>query len=100
MMEYRLSRGDLIRQIHRAIREQDHDLPIDSEKIEAVVEDTESGYIFRAGDFAEKCGIEDDNFVNKIQRELGVEFEKNLHDKFYFRMTRQGENLIFTLVES
>lgn len=100
MMEYILSREDLVRQIHRAIREQDHDLSIDPEKIEAATRDTETGYIFRGGDFVDKCGIDDKNFVNKIQRELGVEFEKNLHDKFYFRMTRQGDDLIFTLAES
>jgi len=57
-------------------------------------------FVFPAKEFAESVNLVNSDFVDKLYLELGIEFEKNLHDKFLFEMTKDDNNIIFTSIES
>jgi len=51
-------------------------------------------------DFARINDMETADVIQKLYIELGIEFEKNLHDKFYFVMTKDNESLHFKTVQN
>ena len=100
---FKLTREDLARQIHQGVREVYPDLAFEGNivhKMLIVEEPVGSGFIFPAGDFAEACGLVRREFVGKLRMELGIEFEKNLHDKFLFDMKIEGESISFHPIKS
>lgn len=85
-IDYKLTKDELMAQIHRTLRELYRDRLMSPEEIlDNLVEDN-YGISFMAYNFAEINVIEPDEMIRKLYIELGIEFEKNLHDKFYFVM--------------
>jgi hypothetical protein len=50
-------------------------------------------FIFSAERFAEKAGLEPLEFGGKLFRSLGVELEKNWHDKTIFEMSMNSGSI-------
>jgi hypothetical protein len=95
---FKLTREDLARQIHQGIREAYPELSFEGNVIHKMIIEEEpsgSGFIFPAGDFGEFCGLKRGEFVAGLKMELGIEFEKNLHDKFLFSMVMEGDMIYF-----
>jgi hypothetical protein len=100
---FKLTREDLARQIHQGIREVYPDLIFEGNIVHEMLiveEPAGSGFIFPAGDFAAACDLGRGDFVGKLRMELGIEFEKNLHDKFLFDMKMDGELIYFRPIKS
>jgi hypothetical protein len=101
MTEFRLTRDELARQLHQTLTDLYPERNFDASIIHQMIVDMKSDgsyYIFPAAHFAEFSGMESSGFVDSLQEELGIEYEKNLHDKFLFDMTREEGNLIFKAV--
>jgi len=100
MIDFKLSREELAGEICRAINESCPDFSLSNELIfEAINELTESEqFIFPAKEFAISNNLNGEQFLNKLFLTLGIEFEKNLHDKFLFEMSRDNDNIIFKTI--
>ncbi len=95
---FRLEKEEIARQIHYVIREIYPERQFDADLIyEMLVEGKAATQkiIFLAERFAEVNGLDKIEFSDSLYRELGVEFEKNLHDKFFFTMSREEGNIVF-----
>ena len=99
---FRLDREEIARQIHLVIREIYPDQEVDGNLIHKMIQEagTEGDkMIFPAGEFGEVTGMAGTDFARQVYLELGVEYEKNLHDKFYFTIRREEGNIIFETVK-
>ncbi len=97
-MKYRLTKEELARQIHQALRERYQGMDSIAVLREFLIED-EAGITFNVKEFAIKNDLEGGEILSSLYIELGIEFEKNLHDKFYFMMTKDDESLYFKMIE-
>ena len=102
MMEYKLIKEEITRQLHQTIQDLYPESNYDPNLIHKMLFESTPGevFMFPARDFAEFSSIDTTDFVNKLHTELSVEFEKNLHDKFLFEMTRNDDTIFFKLVKS
>jgi len=90
----------LARQIHYILREMYPEHQITPESIFDLIEEIdENTLIFAADRIADRNDLPRDEFAQKIYRELGVEYEKNWHDKSLFRMSLNGENIVFSNIQ-
>ncbi|MEP0827055.1 MAG: hypothetical protein HRF51_00900 [bacterium] len=99
---FRLEKEEIARQIHYVLREIYPERQFDANRIyDMVVEEASPNrkLVFPADKFAEVSGMDGTEFTASLFRELGVEFEKNLHDKFFFTMRREQGKLIFQTME-
>lgn len=97
-MEYKLSKEELARQIHQALREAYPDVAVISEDIKDNLHETKDGITFLCNNFAAAINFNPVELIQKLYIELGIEFEKNLHDKYYFMMTKDDESLHFKML--
>ena len=102
MKVFELTREELTRQLYQTIQELYPDRLHDPNRIDNLLSEPDQArmFVFRAKEFAESAGFAAEDFMQKLYLELGIEFEKNLHDKFLFEMTRNDNNIIFTPIES
>ncbi|SYZ73251.1 hypothetical protein TRIP_C21369 [Candidatus Zixiibacteriota bacterium] len=99
---FKLSRDDIARQIHYAIRELHPDHQLDGNIVhKMIIESGDKGtaLIFPAGNFAEINGFEPKKFVRDLYRTLNLEMEKNLHDKFLFEILVDDNFIHFKLMD-
>jgi len=96
-----LIKEELTRQLHQTIQELYPEGNYDPNLIDKILFESEPGklFTFPAKEFAESGNLHADDFINKLYLELGIEFEKNLHDKFLFKMTRDENTIYFTAVK-
>ena len=97
--KYRLTKDELAMQIHQTLREIYPGQLILTEDILKALIENDSGIIFNAAELAAVNNIDPDEFIQKIYIELGIEFEKNLHDKTYFMMTKDNDSLYFKILD-
>lgn len=100
MINYKLTVKELTVQVHHVLRDLYPDTALDPSAISGFITEDDNRLIFEAGKVALRFGLDKTETVKKIYRELGVEFEKNLHDKYYFKMTAEDDNLIFEMLEN
>ncbi len=101
MKEFKLIKEELTRQLHQTIQELYPESQYDPNLINKLLLESEPGrqFIFPANEFAESGNLDAVNFINSLFLELGIEFEKNLHDKFLFEMTRDDNTIFFTAIK-
>jgi hypothetical protein len=100
---FQLSRDDLARQLHQVAREAYPDNCLDGKLIHAILIEQSpagSGFAFPAREYALQNNISPEEFLPKLYHELSIEFEKNLHDKFFFEMHRDNDCIYFSLIET
>jgi len=98
--EYKLTKEELVVQIHHTLRELFPDRLFSPDEIMNNLIIDSSGITFMVPDFARINDMETADVIQKLYIELGIEFEKNLHDKFYFVMTKDNESLHFKTVQN
>ncbi len=96
--KYILTKEELVVQIHHTLRELFPDRIFSPNEIKNSLVADDSGITFMVPDFARINDMETADIIQKLYIELGIEFEKNLHDKFYFVMTKDNESLHFKTV--
>lgn len=99
---FRLEKEEIARQIHYVLREIYPERQFDAGRIYDMLSEEASPIqkiVFPAEKFAEVNGMDGAEFTASLFRELGVEFEKNLHDKFFFTMRREQGKIIFQTME-
>ena len=100
-IKFILEKDDLARQIHFILRELYPGVRIDSGLVHELVVETAPGgaaFRFNTAAFAEKAGLDKKQLMAGLYRELGVEFEKNWHDKSYFEIKQMGDSIEFGLL--
>lgn len=102
-LQYKMTRDELTRQIHQTLREIYPHSDFSAGQIFKMIDESSEKnnvLIFKAAEFAEINEIDKTEFMTGLYIELGVEFEKNLHDKFYFTMTKDETTLTFKMIEN
>jgi hypothetical protein len=100
--EYKLTKEEISRQLHQMIQDLYPESSYDPNLIHKLLFESRPGevFMFPAGDFAEINNLDSTDFADKLHTELDIEFEKNLHDKFLFEMTRDDNTIFFKMVKS
>ncbi|MEW5922592.1 MAG: hypothetical protein AB1746_01250 [Candidatus Zixiibacteriota bacterium] len=100
-IKFILEKDELARQIHFILRELYPDINIDPKLVHGLVVETApggAGFRFDSALFAEKANLDKKQLTAGLYRELGVEFEKNWHDKSYFEIKQVGDSIEFRLL--
>ncbi len=97
-----MTKEEITRQLHQTIQDLYPESSYNPNLIHKLLFESKPGeaFMFPAKDFAEFSYLDSTDFVDKLHTELGVEFEKNLHDKFLFEMTRDDNTIFFTALKS
>ncbi len=100
MIEFKLSKEELAGEIYRAINEIYPELIFSNELIYNAINDSIKGswFKFSAVKFANDNNLDSQEFIDRLYKCLGIEFEKNLHDKFLFEMSRDNDNILFKMI--
>ena len=101
-MKLKLNRDEIAREIHMALRELYPNKDFSAEAIHRMLKETASdgmGFRFAANEYAQINGLGESGFVDKLYKELGIEFEKNWHDKSFFEMTRDKDSISLKVIE-
>jgi len=96
-----LSKDEIARQIHLTLKQLYPENEFDPALIHRMVARTGpegTGFMFPAREFASASSMETDTFIDDLYRELGIEFEKNWHDKSFFTMIKDNDSIIFKVV--
>jgi hypothetical protein len=100
---FQLSRDELARQLHQAAREAYPELRLEGKLIHILlIEQIPAGssFVFPAREYALKNNIPPEEFLRKLYYELSIEYEKNLHDKYFFEMHRDDDCIYFSLIDT
>jgi hypothetical protein len=95
---YKLHREEVARQVHYVIREIYREFDFDGDSVLKHIvceKNDENAFVFSARRFADEYGIEIIGFIESVNRELGIEYEKNLHDRFLFSMSHDESAIYF-----
>ena len=97
----KLSRDNLARQIHLVLQGMYPDKNLQANVIHKMIIETQpdgAGFKFPANEFAEYNDIDERDLAGKLYKELGVEFEKNLHNKFFFEISENAGSISFKMI--
>ncbi len=100
---FQLSRDDLARQLHQAAREAFPHFRLAGKLIHSMLIEQKpagSSFVFPAREYALKNNISPEEFLPRLYHELSIEYEKNLHDKFFFEMHRDNNCIYFSLIDT
>jgi len=89
--------NEFARQIHRILKESYPDNTVTGEEVRKyITADNSSGLVlkYEANIFAGKFGFKTKDLINKIFTELMIEYEKNWHDRTFFRILKTGEAIL------
>ena len=97
-IKFKLERDELSRQIHFVLRVLYPESSLSPKLVHDMVTEAApdgAGFNFDAGRFAEETGLEKEGLIAGLYRELGIEHEKNWHDKVYYEILTKGESIEF-----
>ena len=100
-IKFKLEKDEISRQIHYILRELYPDLKTTSDIVCNLVIETApggAGFKFEAASFAEKAGLDGNQLISGLYKELGVEYEKNWHDKSFFEIKVIGGTIDFHIL--
>jgi hypothetical protein len=102
MTEFKLTKDEIVREIMQIAREQYPDISLKADLIHKMTFESSPGkqFMFPAGDYAALNNLDEKEFVDKLHDGLGIEFEKNLHDKFLFEMSREENMIYFNTIQN
>lgn len=98
---YKLSRDEIARQVHAGLKELYPEHKLDGNIIHKMLLDmfpSGTGYMFPVKDYASIHNLDPKEFLVKLFRELSIESEKNLHDKFLFEMSLDDNFIYFKVI--
>jgi len=97
--DYILTIDELALQIHRILKDICQSLIISGDDIRRFLKEKNSDFQFLARGFAVEYELDADMIVENIYLELMVEYEKNWHDRVFFRILRDDEKISFSRIE-
>ncbi len=97
--DYILTIDDLALQIHRVLKDLYPSFIISGDDIRKFIKEKNSDLLFFAQKFAVEFKLDSDRLTEKIYLELMVEYEKNWHDRVFFRILRDNENIFFNKIK-
>ena len=97
--DYILTIDELALQIHRILKDLYPLLIISGDDIRKFIKEKNSDFLFFAQEFAVEFKLDSDRLTEKIYLELMVEYEKNWHDRVFFKILRDNENIFFNMVK-
>lgn len=102
MTEFKLTKDELVREILHIVCEQYPEKSLTADLIHKMIFESTPGekFMFPAGDYAVFNNLDKDEFADKLHDGLGIEFEKNLHDKFLFEMSREENIIYFSTIQN
>lgn len=93
--EYTLTVDELALQIHRVLKDLYPSLEISGDDIWRFFVSKKRDIKFFAENFAIEFKIDAIELIEKIYMELMVEFEKNWHDRVFFKILKDNEKISF-----
>jgi len=97
-IKFKLEKDDLSRQIHYVLKELYPEANIAPETVHNLVIETApdgAGFKFDAASMADMAGLDKEELTSGLYRGLGIEYEKNWHDKSYFDIKTVGGAIEF-----
>ena len=100
-IKFKLEKDELSRQIHYVLKELYPETNIAPETVHDLLIATApdgAGFKFEAATMADMAGLDRDELTSGLYHELGVEYEKNWHDKSYFDFKTVGGTIEFNVL--
>ena len=97
--EYILTIDELALQIHRVLRDLYPSIEISGDKIRKFIILDNLNFHFLAQMFASEYKFDSDQLIKEIYLELMVEYEKNWHDRVFFKILKDNEKISFEMIE-
>ena len=97
MEKYNLTIEELTVQVHRHLREINTEVNFNPKDIRDCMTADRGRITFDTSHLNRLYNV---NMTEPLFKELGIEYEKNLHDKYYFKMYRETSNIIFEMMDS
>ncbi len=100
-MEFKLIKEEIVRQVHHTIKDLCPECEIDGAAVDDFMIDKngdDSTLVFEAARFADRFNLDSSRLIDDLYRELGIEYEKNLHDRFLFSLLRNDKAIYFEQV--
>jgi len=98
---FRLSRDEIAREVHAALKELYPEHKLDGNIVHKMLLEMfppGTGFMFPVKDYASLHDLDPKDFLAKLFRELSIESEKNLHDKFLFEMSIDDNFIYFRVI--
>jgi hypothetical protein len=96
--EYVLNRDEFARQIHLLLGEIYPEGRFDADLIVKMITypvHGENEMAFQAAAYARMSGFDESELPERLFRELEIQIEKNLHDKYLFEISRDKNSIFF-----
>jgi hypothetical protein len=93
-----LNRDEIARQIHLLLGEIYPEGRFDADIIVKMITypaHGENEMAFQAAAYARMTGLDESELLERLFRELEIQTEKNLHDKYLFEMSRDKDSIFF-----
>ena len=97
MIEYKLTINELTVQLHHILAELYPNVSYGAADIKNCIVESDKKLILSVEKLGLLTEVSVEDMTSRLYRELGIEYEKNLHDKFYFEMRRDGNRIIFDM---
>ena len=100
--DYILTSDELAQQIHRVIKDIFPTLSLSGDDVSGYITNISAdrpGLKFRAYEFSKKYNIAPEEFIEKVYIELQVEYEKNWHDRVYFKILKDAPAIYFEAIK-
>jgi len=99
---YILTSDELAQQIHRVIKDIYPTLSLSGDDVSGYItskSDDRAGLEFNAYEFSKEYNMPPEEFIEKVYIELQVEYEKNWHDRIYFRILKDARAISFETIK-
>ncbi|MCP4703818.1 MAG: hypothetical protein GY865_04335 [candidate division Zixibacteria bacterium] len=97
--EYKLTKNELSIQIHRVLKDLYPTLEISGDNIQKFIIKEKLDFHFFAQMLAIEIKLDSSRLIDDIYLELMVEYEKNWHDRVFFRILKDKKKISFKKVE-
>lgn len=100
--DYILTSDELVQQIHRVVKDIYPTLSFSGDDVSGYINnisDNKAGLRFNAYEFSKRYNIPPEEFIEKVYIELMVEYEKNWHDRIYFKILKDDRAIYFEAIK-